>query len=74
MAAPSAEGAVQASPTLIEADFRSPTWLRSAYPMVPLPPLTAEIMPEVWLAPSPDLIGHTLSAGYVQAPSPAFSR
>src|ERR1700709_441161 len=58
----------------MEADFRSPTWLRSAYPIVPLPPLTAATMPEVWLAPSPDLIGHTLSAGNFHAPSPAFSR
>src|SRR4051794_21611545 len=74
LAAPSADGATYASPTLIEATDRSPTWLSSAYPTLPAPDFTAAITPEVPLAASPDLIGQTLSAGCAQPPSPAFSR
>src|SRR4051812_17174581 len=67
LAAPAASGATNALPTPMEAFPRSPAWLASAYPMVPEPPLTASMTPDVPSAPSPDLNGQVSLAAFVQA-------
>src|SRR3954465_13267887 len=71
-AAASAEGATYAAPTLTDATDRLPAWLSSAYPMVPLPLVTAWITPDVPCAPSPPLVGQRLAGSGVQAPLPAL--
>src|SRR3954454_13871293 len=74
LAAPSAEGATNSEPTYTETRPRPPACDSSAYPIVPSPPLTAAVTPEVPSAASPPLLGHTPSASYAQAPPAALLR
>ena len=74
LAAASGPGATYSSPTFTLTLPSSPAWLSSAYPIEPLPLLTAEMTPEVPSAASPPLVGQTPSASCVQAPSPALLR